>query len=158
LDLLSAPDGIVTFFRNVGASRAVADMTLADGAYVQANGVPIRLEEARLDAADIDGDGLVDLFAGTAEGRVFFFHNVGTRTAPVLSAGRLLAFFEYMDGKAGVKVADFDGDGLLDFVVGRYWDRTHYGEQPRVFGRLYHNVGTSTAPRFEARDASSGAP
>jgi hypothetical protein len=158
LDVLSAPDGVVTFYRNVGASRAVADMALADGVYLEANGVPIQLDGARLDAADIDGDGDLDLFAGTEEGRVYLFENVGTRTAPALAGGRILAFFEYMDGKAGVKVADFDGDGLLDVAVGRYWDRTHYGEQPRVFGRLYKNVGTRTSPRFEARDAASGAP
>jgi hypothetical protein len=63
-----------------------------------------------------------------------------------------------MDARARAGVADFDGDGLLDFAVGRYWERTHYGEQPRVFGRLYKNVGTVTSPRFEARDAASGAP
>jgi hypothetical protein len=63
-----------------------------------------------------------------------------------------------MDAKAGVKVADFDGDGLLDFVVGRYWERSPRGDEPRVFGRLYRNVGTRTEPRFEARDATGGAP
>src|SRR5262249_47406599 len=142
LDVLTSADGILTFHRNVGASRAVSDMALADGVYLEANGVPIQLDGARIDAADIDGDGDLDLFVGTEEGRVYFFENVGTRTAPVLAGGRLFAFFEYMDGKAGVKVADFDGDGLLDVAVGRYWNRTHYGEQPRVFGRLYRNVGT----------------
>jgi hypothetical protein len=133
-------------------------MSLADGVYLEANAMPLRLDSPRLDAADIDGDGDLDLFAGTEEGRVYLFRNVGTRTAPILAGGRMLVFFEYMDAKAGVKVADFDGDGLLDLVVGRYWERTHYGEQPRVFGRLYKNVGTGTGPRFEARDAAGGAP
>jgi hypothetical protein len=133
-------------------------MALADGVWVEANGTPIRLDFPRLDAADIDGDGDLDLFAGTEEGRVHLFANVGTRTAPLLEGGRLLAYYAYMDAKAGVKVADFDGDGLLDLVVGRYWERTQDGEQPRVFGRLYRNVGTRTAPRFEARDAAGGAP
>jgi FG-GAP-like repeat len=158
LDVLADSEGVVTFHRNLGTSRAVSDMALADGVYVTANGVPLRLDGPRVDAADIDGDGDLDLFVATEEGRVFLFRNVGTRTAPVLEGGRLLAFFEYMDGKAGVKVADFDGDGLLDFVVGRYWERSHHGDDPRVFGRLYENVGTRTAPRFEARDARSGAP
>jgi hypothetical protein len=158
LDVLTAEDGVVVFHRNLGGSRAVAEMALADGVYLRANDVPIQLDFPRLDTADIDGDGDLDLFAGTEEGRVYLFRNVGSRTAPVLAGGRMLVFFEYMDSKAGLKVADFDGDGLLDVVVGRYWERTHYGEQPRVFGRLYRNVGTATDPRFEARDAATGAP
>jgi hypothetical protein len=158
VDVLTEADGLVAFHRNVGTGRGVADMSLADGVYLEANATPLRLDSPRLDVADIDGDGDLDLFAGTEEGRIYLFRNVGTRTAPLLEGGRMLVFFEYMDAKAGVKVADFDGDGLLDFVVGRYWERTHYGEQPRVFGRLYRNVGTRTDPRFEARDATGGAP
>jgi hypothetical protein len=155
-DALTVLEGAVCFHRNVGATRAVAEMALADAVAIEANGAPIPLDGPHLDAADIDGDGDLDLFAGTEEGRVYLFQNVGTRTAPVLAGGRMLVFFEYMDAKAGVEVADFDGDGLLDLAVGRYWERTHHGDQPRVFGRLFENVGTRTAPRFEARDASSG--
>ena len=158
IDVLSDAEGLIALHRNVGTSRALSDMALADGVYLEANGEPIQLDLPRADAADIDGDGDLDLFVGTDEGRVFLFENVGTRTRPVLAMGRLVAFFEYMDSRARAGVADFDGDGLLDFAVGRYWERTHYGEQPRVFGRLYKNVGTARAPRFEARDASSGAP
>ena len=75
----------------------------------------------------------LDLFVGTEEGRIYFFTNVGTRTEPVFTSGRVIVFHEYMDQRAGVRVADFDGDGLLDFVPGRYWERTQWGEQPRLF-------------------------
>jgi hypothetical protein len=158
LDVLTDADDTVTLHRRVGTNDTVANMALADGVWVEANGTPIRFGDARLDAADIDGDGDLDLFAGTEDGRVYFFRNVGTRTAPVLEGGRILAYYDYMDAKAGVKVADFDGDGLLDFVVGRYWERSPHGDEPRVSGRLYRNVGTRTEPRFEVRDAAGGAP
>jgi hypothetical protein len=149
LDLLGFSNGVVHLYRNLAA---------AEGEPLVANGVTIQVEATSADAADLDADGDLDLVLGTEEGRVYLFENEGTRTAPVLTVGRLLFFFEYMDAKAGVKVADFDGDGLLDVAVGRYWERTRYADQPRVFGRLFENVGTATAPRFAARDAGDGAP
>ena len=71
----------------------------------------------------------------------------------------MIACHGYMDADLGVKVADFDGDGLLDIVSGRVLGaRARRASEPRVFGRLFRNVGTPTAPRFEARDARGGAP
>ena len=126
---------------------------LADGVHVRANGVEIRVGSPRTDCKDIDADGDLDLFVGTEEGRIFFFENVGTRAAPVFTMGRIIIFHEYMDQRAGVRVADFDGDGLLDIVPGRYWERTQWGEQPRLFGRLYRkavfaNSGATRTPHM----------
>jgi len=157
-DVLSFADGLIALHRNVGASRRVEDIQLADGEYLAANGVPIQVEATSADAADLDGDGDLDLVVGTEDGRVFLFENTGTRAQPVLATGRLLFFFDYMDAKAGVKVADFDGDRLLDVAVGRFWERTHQADEPRIHGVLFKNVGTRIAPRFEARDADGGAP
>jgi hypothetical protein len=157
-DVLSGSDGLIAFHRNIGSSRSVSDMKLADGVYLKANGAEIQVDRARIDVADIDGDGDLDLFVGVEDGRVYLFENVGTRTNPVLAEGRMIVYYGYMDAKAGVKVADFDGDGLLDLVVGRYWERTESGEEPRIHGRLYRNVGTRTAPHFQERDAFGGAP
>ncbi len=157
-DVLGSKDSLVNFFRNVGTSNSIQNMTLADAVYIKANGVEIDVMNPRMDCPDIDNDGDLDLFMGTEEGRVFWFENVGTRTAPVFTIGRIIAFYEFMDQRAGVRVADFTGDGLLDFVVGRYWERTQWGEQPRVYGRMYKNIGTATAPKFQAVDAAGGAP
>jgi len=155
--LANRGEGLIAFHRNIGGST-IQDITLAEGVYLKANGVEIHLWSAKTDCADIDNDGDLDLFSGSEDGPIFFFENVGTRTAPVFTMGRMIAFFEYMDLRSGVKVADFDGDGLLDFVAGRYWERTQWGEQPRMYGKLYKNIGTPTAPKFEARDAYGGSP
>ena len=151
-------EGLIAFYKNIGTSNKIQDMHIAEGEYLQANGLPMHIWSAAPDFADIDSDGDLDLFSGTEDGPIYFFENVGTRIKPLFTMGRIIAFFEYMDLRSGVKVADFDGDGLLDFVAGRYWERTQWGEQPRMFGKLYKNTGTSTAPKFEARDANGGSP
>ena len=158
LDLLAGVDSVVTFYRNIAAANSLSSFQLDDGAFVKANGENIKVMNPRSDCKDIDNDGDLDLFVGSEEGRIFFFENVGTRTAPVFAMGRLIAFYEFMDQRNGLRVADFDGDGLLDFIPGRYWERTQWGEQDRVFGRMYKNIGTTTIPKFEARDATNGAP
>lgn len=151
-------EGAITFYKNISTSNSIHDMRIAEGVYLEANGMPIQIWNATPDFADIDSDGDLDIFSGTEDGPIYFFENVGTRTNPVFTMGRIIAFFEYMDLRSGVKVADFDGDGLLDFVAGRYWERTQWGEQPRMYGKLYKNIGTPTAPKFEARDAFNGSP
>jgi hypothetical protein len=151
-------EGIIAVYRDISSSGSIQDMRISDGEYLQANGMLMHIWNATPDFADIDNDGDLDLFSGTEDGPIYFFENVGSRGKPVFSMGRIVAFFEYMDLRSGVKVADFDGDGLLDFVAGRYWERTQWGEQPRMFGKLYKNVGTRTAPKFEARDAFGGSP
>lgn len=151
-------EGVIVFYKNISTSNSIHEMRIAEGVCLEANGMPMQIWNATPDFADIDSDGDLDLFSGTEDGPIYFFENVGSRTKPVFTMGRIVAFFEYMDLRSGVKVADFDGDGLLDFVAGRYWERTQWGEQPRMYGKLYKNIGTRTAPKFEARDAFSGSP
>ena len=157
-DALGGSNGLINLYRNVGSTNSISDIQLDDPEYIRANGVEIQVMNPKVDCRDIDADGDLDMFVGTEEGRIYFYENVGTRALPVFTMGRVLAFHEYMDARARPGVADFDGDGLLDFVPGRYWERTQWGEQPRVYGRMYKNVGTPTAPRFQVRDASNGAP
>lgn len=155
-DLMLPRNGMLEFHRNLSADRSVKNMRFDDGVYIKANGVNIVLNTARFDFVDIDNDGDLDAFASSGEGNMFWFENIGTRTDPVLATGRVIAFFEFMDALGGIKVADFDGDGLLDLAAGRFWERTNWPEQPRLYGCFYKNVGTKTAPKFELRDANHG--
>ena len=70
---------------------------------------------------DWHADGRLDVVAGSQHGGVWFARNVGTATSPQLqkatrvnSGGQPIAF----DSEARIAVADLDGDGTRDLVVG----------------------------------------
>ena len=128
----------------------------ADAVAVLASGKDIELVNPRFDAADVDGDGDLDLFAGTQPGPVHFFRNIGSRASPQLAAGVVVAWSgKYLIGDAhsGVRVADFDGDNLPDLVSGRFWERADLNKStaPHDFGGLWKNTGTRATTRFERR-------
>lgn len=114
------------------------------------------LVNPRFAAADIDNDGDLDLFAGTQPGPVHFFQNIGTRSEPILAKERVVAWQgKYLIGDAhsGIALADFNRDGRLDLLSGRFWERTDLNQpkQPRDFGGFFRNE----FPQF-ARDHRAG--
>ena len=120
---------------------------------------------------DWNQDGKLDLVAGDSEGNVWFFRNVGTTKAPVLEAGVKLTAGgkpitgtrpEYKQGADGqyrmeqkpdalmgiyskIHVADWNGDGLPDILVGQ---DSAAGDAAKLV--LYRNVGKAHAPVLAA--------
>ena len=151
------------FFRNVGLRQSLQDIQLAQGVPIHAKGGQFEFVVSKTDFADMDNDGDLDLFAADGRGPIYLFMNTGTRTAPEYVEGSIVAYQEpFMIGDAhtGVKAGDFDGDGLVDLVGGRYWERTPLSQaaEPRYYGGLFRNVGTAGEPRFERSDAVHGSP
>ena len=124
---------------------------------IQADGVPIHLINPRFYPVDIDADGDLDLPVGSQPGPIWLFENRGTRKQPLLAAGQVIGLSgKYLIGDAhsGLSIADFDGDGLLDLLAGRFWERTDLNDPTRLrdFGGFYRNTGTRSAPRFQRAD------
>lgn len=94
---------------------------------------------------DIDGDGTPEAVIGKEDGRLHYFRSNGTAEAPSYTdQGSFLNPFDLVevDTFAGPTLADVDGDGDLDLVIGSGGD----GELA-----YYENTGTSSAPVFEER-------
>ena len=129
-------------------------MALADGVWVRRTAPPsasgTRASTPRTSTATAIS---TSLRARRTAGSTLF-RNVGTRTAPVLEGGRILAFYDYMDAKAGVKVADFDGDGLLDLR-----GRTLLGAlAPRRRAPRLPDASTATSARARSRGSRRATP
>ena len=95
-------------------------------------------------AADWNGDGVVDLLVGDVRGRVWLVPNEGTTEKYAFGKPRLLEAdgkqLNVPHGDAGPFVADWDGDGKRDLLVGA-------GDGSVWF---YRNVGDAKTPKLAA--------
>ena len=104
-----------------------------------------------LAAVDWDNDGNVDLLCGGyITGRIYFYRNIGHKEGlPVLElVGPIEADGQPINVRnwcAAPCVADFNGDGLPDLVVGSYTWHASEGDRPS-FLRYYVNSGTLSQP------------
>lgn len=130
LDLLVGNiEGEVLFFPREGADLAF--------------GAPQKLRakvegDAGPCVADWDGDGVADLIVGAGDGAVMLFRGEGAQGAPTLAAGTALVGPADQQGPKGQRlardghgvrtkpcVADWNGDGRLDLLVGDYAGDRH---------------------------------
>ncbi|WP_369178233.1 FG-GAP-like repeat-containing protein [Candidatus Thiodubiliella endoseptemdiera] len=98
--------------------------------------------------ADIDGDGDLDLVVGEFYGTLKYYQNTGTTSNPAYEAktGDDNPFNDIdVTGYSTPNLADIDGDGDLDLVVGENYGTLKY----------YQNTGSTSNPAYEAKTGDS---
>jgi hypothetical protein len=157
LDLfVGTGDGYVYLLPNEGTRQKPvfrrSERLRADGKLIVADG-----GTAGPFVADWDGDGRLDLVVGCGSGRVVWYRNIGSRGQPQLAAGVTLVepFPAGVSSRqsgaqlpkrsalnAKVCVADWNGDGRPDLIVGDYW---YGGGAPHGWVWVYLRAPTQTA-------------
>lgn len=106
---------------------------------------------------DWNNDGRKDLIAGDGAGQIWIFINIGTDDAPVLAKGQRLKVngkilhgtfhskqdpsHDWAKDHARIHFADWDGDGLKDFLIGYDGDIS-----------FLKNEGTAAEPMFKQQE------
>ena len=146
----------VLFIRNVGSCpapnlRGDPQALVPSGDTLSTSGYNVPVLE------DIDGDGDLDLFVGVLGGAFnpqrtaadnFLFYERLTNGELALRSRRYLSAIDIGNESAPV-LADIDGDGDLDLIVGNKIDPATL-DRGRLY--LFRNTGTSAVPEFRLTD------
>ncbi|KAH8075002.1 hypothetical protein JL721_986 [Aureococcus anophagefferens] len=134
-------DGTLFYYENVG-SAASPSYEAVTGAANPFDGIDVGWHSAPA-LADLDGDGDLDLVVGEDDGTLFYYENVGSAASPDYApvTGAVSPFDGiYVLYSSAPALADLDGDGDLDLVVGEDYGDLFY----------YENVGSAASPSYEA--------
>jgi hypothetical protein len=131
--------GNTQFFENTGTASAPAFAAPVANPFGLTSVYQLSFPEA----ADMDGDGDIDLLIAEYYGNIQYFENTGTASAPAFAAPVQNPFNFTPNANSDLgfpEVADLDQDGDLDLMVGEYYGNLDY----------FENTGTSSAPIFSA--------
>lgn len=124
--ILGREDGTLDFLRNVSTGTTIA-FDVQNATNNPLSGLDLGAQSAPT-FGDTDNDGDLDLIVGVSWGALFSLENVGPVGSPVYRAP--LPSDDPLNGLGASRhaipvLADFDGDGILDLLVGRKTNGLH---------------------------------
>lgn len=146
----------IRLYRNKGTASAPVFNTY--DTLKDKNGAVIQSDCARVEVADVNMDGKKDLLVGNRSVVIMYYKNVGTNTAPVFEANKLIpnaAYgiptspdFEQMAGfgYGTPRLYDWNKDGVPDLLLSGY-----------PSGQILIFINTAATPVKNTTDAISGA-
>lgn len=125
--LIGCSDGRIFLRRNVGGDDGPRFTVPNEKIKYGRRSLFVKSGGATPIAADWNGDGLFDILSGSKKGGVFVWINVGERGKPAFAAPVQLVedaaetpSHDAPAKRTQVHVADYDGDGLVDLLVGDF--------------------------------------
>jgi hypothetical protein len=128
-------DGNTIYFQNTG-NAVVAAFAASSIGFV----LPDVGYSASPTFADIDGDGDLDAFIGSAKGNTYYFQNTGTAISAAFTGSSIGFNLPNLGYFVAPTFADIDADGDLDAFIGNREGCTIY----------FQNTGSATAASFAA--------
>lgn len=167
LDLFVSNDTVENFlFANRG-SRGFEDIGISALVGLSADGWP--RSGMGVDSADIDGNGLQDLFVSNLDKEMFsLYRNTGHGVFDDLSFAGEVGRATYNLSGWGLKFFDFDNDGTVDLILANgHPDDTvaersptvHYSEPMMLFQQKeqrFHNISAQAGPVFQKEVSGRG--
>jgi hypothetical protein len=132
--------GSLLYYSNQGSS--VDPLFTSPKTLEDVYGIPLTVEShSKPCLVDWDGDNKKDILLGSSSGTIRYYHNQGSDQYPLFSSPQLLKTGEGtldVGSHAAPFVADWDGDGRKDLLVGDGEGYTH----------LYRTTNTSGQPHL----------
>jgi uncharacterized protein (DUF2141 family) len=137
--LIGEYDGILNYYKNTGSSSNPV-YSLQTGTANPFNGINVG-NYSTPTLADLDADGDLDALIGEYDGILNYYKNTGSSSNPVYTpqTGTANPFNGINVGSYSTPtLADLDGDGDLDALIGEYDGNLNY----------YKNTGSSSNPVY----------
>jgi hypothetical protein len=157
--IIGEGDGTLKYYKNTGTASNPA-YTVQTGTANPFNSIDIG-NNSTPTFADLDGDGDLDAIIGKDNGTLNYYKNTGSSTAPVYTVQTGTANpFNGIDvggllgGSSAPTLADIDGDGDLDAIIGESGGTLNYYKNTRTASNPAYIVQTGTANPFNGIDVA----